>query len=47
MKKLMIKRGNSSKILPINAFIPLTPSLRNRLHSLGKFYLSKEFSVNY
>ncbi len=41
MKKLMIKRGNSSKNLPIKAFIPLTPSQRKRLHSLRKILFIK------
>ncbi len=44
MKKLIIKRGISSKNLPINAFIPLTPSERKRLHCLGKILFIKRIS---
>lgn len=46
MKKLMIKRGISSKNLPINAFIPLTPSQRKRLHYSRKILFIKRISNN-
>lgn len=46
MKKLIIKRGISSKNLPINAFIPLTPPRESAYIIWEKFYLSKEFPIN-
>ncbi len=44
MKKLIIKRGISSKNLPINAFIPLTPFEKKALTIFEKnFIYQKNF----
>ncbi len=43
MKKLMIKRGNSSKNLPINAFIPLPLPKKALTFSEKNFIYQKNF----